>query len=226
VTAAASAASLARLAEAAGWRLLSLLFDCPGEAWRAQVAALAREVADPELRECAGMALEQASPELYHSTFGPGGPAAPREVSYCDTLQLGYLMSELETYYAAFGYCPACAEAPDHVAVETGFLALLRMKEAFALMSGDTEHTALSAEAAERFVQEHLSRIAPGLAGRLAESGLEYLVGAARVLERRAGAAPSARVPVVAGLPVFDVNAEITCGGEVDTDPDHAPGLG
>ncbi len=215
-----------RLAEAAEWRLLSLLFDCPGDGWRVQVATLAREVADAELRACAHLALEQASPELYHSTFGPGGPAAPREVSYRDALQLGYLMSELETYYAAFGYHPACAEAPDHVAVETGFLAFLRMKEAFALNSADAERAAVTAEAAGRFAQEHLSFIAPGLAARLAESELEYLAASARALQRRAGAPPPAGTPALAGLPILHADAEITCGGDPEDEPSQAAGPG
>lgn len=213
-----------RLAEAAEWRLLSLLFDCPGDGWREQVATLAREVADAGLRACAHLALEQASPELYHSTFGPGGPAAPREVSYRDALQLGYLMSELETYYAAFGYQPACPEPPDHVAVETGFLAFLRMKEAFALNSADTERAAVAAEAAGRFVQDHLSFLAPGLAARLAESEFEYLAASARALQRRAGPAPPAGTPAAGGLPILDADAEITCGGDPDMGLGQAAG--
>ena len=35
------------LADAAEWRLLSLLFDCPNADWFAQVEALGREVRDP-----------------------------------------------------------------------------------------------------------------------------------------------------------------------------------
>ncbi|MBI3680767.1 MAG: hypothetical protein HY235_10250, partial [Acidobacteria bacterium] len=53
--------------ESAEWRLLSLLFECPAGEWRMQVEALAREVHDPELREAAGHALEEATEGLYHS---------------------------------------------------------------------------------------------------------------------------------------------------------------
>jgi nitrate reductase assembly molybdenum cofactor insertion protein NarJ len=186
------------LAEAAGWRLLSLLFDCPGKAWREQVGKLAEEVNDPELRSCARLALEQATEEFHHSTFGPGGPAAPREVSYCDMLQLGYLISELEAYYGAFAYHPVTGEAPDHISVESGFLSFLQMKQAFAHASGNLKHAAVTAEAAGRFVGEHLSRIARPLAEQLVHSGLQYLAEAARALCKRVGAVPH-RVPSAAG---------------------------
>ena len=105
----------ALLNEAAEWRLLSLLFECPSGNWRAQVEQVSRETSDPQLRKCASLALEQASEGLYHSTFGPGGPAPPREVSYSDTLQFGSLMSELETYYEAFGYHPRTKEPPKSI---------------------------------------------------------------------------------------------------------------
>lgn len=201
------------LAEAAEWRLLSLLFDCPGQSWLAQVAQLSVEVTDPELRTCVDQALGQASEGLYHSTFGPGGPAAPREVSYSDTLQFGYLMSELQAYYEAFGYRPRTKEAPDHISVELGFLAYLNMKEAFALASGDEKQRAVTAEAAKRFAAEHLARVAQPLAERLRESGLGYLSEAARALQRRVGA-PAERpaVPVEARLPVLNEDAAFACG--------------
>jgi nitrate reductase assembly molybdenum cofactor insertion protein NarJ len=201
------------LAEAAEWRLLSLLFDCPGPSWLAQVKDLSVEVTDGQLRTCACLALEQAGEGLYHSTFGPGGPAPPREVSYSDTLQFGYLISELETYYEAFGYHPLTREAPDHIAVETGFLSFLKMKEAFAHASGDENHTAVTAEAAGRFVAEHLSRIAEPLAERLGQSGLGYLVETARALRQRVGAPPDPWPPsTVNALRVLPEESVLSCG--------------
>jgi nitrate reductase assembly molybdenum cofactor insertion protein NarJ len=206
------------LAEAAEWRLLSLLFDCPGDEWRRQIEQLAGEVHDPELRACAHVALEQAGEGLYHSTLGPGGPAAPREVSYCDALQFGYLMSELRAYYDAFDYHPLTGEAPDHVAVETGFLAFLKLKEAFALASGDPEHADVTREAADRFARDHLSAIATPLAERLAESGLGYLAYAGQALLRRTGPAPLAAVTTSGGLRLLNEDTTVSCG---DPAPDQ-----
>jgi len=204
--------SRALLAEAAEWRLLSLLFACPGEDWRRQLSAVAEDVENAGLRSCARLALRQAAEGLYHWASGPGGPLAPREVSHCDSLELGYLMSELEAYYGAFGYHPGPGEAPDHISVEAGFLSFLRMKEAFARASGELEHAAVTAEAGRRFLQDHVARIAQPLAGRLAESGLEYLAGAAGALLERVGALPDRAQPVSAALPILQEESVFPCG--------------
>ena len=83
------------LRQAAEWRLIGLLFECPAGSWRDDLVALARDIDDPLLRAAVTHALEEASEGLYHSTFGPGGPAPPREVTYVKAVQLGYLLSEL-----------------------------------------------------------------------------------------------------------------------------------
>jgi hypothetical protein len=145
--------------EAAEWRLLSLLFDYPHGAWRAQVAALAAEIEDAALRSCAQLALEQADAGLYHSTFGPGGPAAPREVSHHDAL----------------------------------------------------ENAAVTAEAAARFCQDHLSRIAEPLAAHLADSGLGYLADAGEALVKRAGPVPQESSAPTRILPVWNDDSTFSC---------------
>ena len=63
------------LGEAAEWRLLGLLFECPLPNWREQMDALAAEVVDADLKAAAEAARLEASEGLYHSIFGPGGPA-------------------------------------------------------------------------------------------------------------------------------------------------------
>jgi nitrate reductase assembly molybdenum cofactor insertion protein NarJ len=175
------------LTSAAEWRLLSLLFECPSEHWRATVAASAAEITDDGLREAAAAALAEATAGLYHSIFGPGGPAAPREVSYHQTLQLGYLMSEIKGYYQAFAYQPDTSEAADHVAVEAGFVAYLRLKEAYARQCGDEEGATITAEAAQRFLDHHLANVAEPLARALAQSGVRYLALAGEALATRVG---------------------------------------
>lgn len=177
-----------RLAQdAAEWRLLSLLFECPTPEWRAQIHALMSETADVELKSAAQDALEEASEGLFHHTFGPGGPAPPREATYHQTVQLGYLMSELQAYYNAFAFHPVTAEPPDHVAVETGFIAYLKMKEAYALACHDDEQAATASESAQRFLQEHLANIAQPLAEHLEGSDMTYLAKAGAALLRRVG---------------------------------------
>ena len=173
--------------QAAEWRLLSLLFECPSPQWRNQVTALRQEIADAELRSAADDAVKEAGEGLFHHTFGPGGPAPPREATYHQTVQLGYLMSELQAYYNAFAFHPATAEPPDHVAVETEFMAYLKLKEAYALACHDEERAATASESAERFVKEHLANIAQPLADRLEGSGITYLVKAGSALLRRVG---------------------------------------
>jgi nitrate reductase assembly molybdenum cofactor insertion protein NarJ len=175
------------LSEAAEWRLLGMLFECPCAEWKEQVAALARDVADPELRQAAGLAVAEAAEGVFHSLLGPGGPAPPREITYRDTLQPGYLLSELTAYYQAFAYTPSAVEAPDHVSVEAGFLGYLRLKQAYALSCGDGEQAAIAQEAAERFRQERLSYIAEPLSAALACSGEPYLELAGKALLRRVG---------------------------------------
>ena len=187
----------ALLKEAAEWQLLARLFECPSSEWDADICRLAAEIGDDALCAAAAAAGKTATEGQYHSVFGPGGPAPPREASYRETLELGSLMSKLAGYYDAFGYAPVSSEAPDHIAIEVGFVAYLTLKEAYALAIGDAERAALAADAGARFRTEHLANVAAPLAALLANSHLEHLAQASRVLASRVGPAPrSARLPM------------------------------
>jgi nitrate reductase assembly molybdenum cofactor insertion protein NarJ len=175
------------LRQAAEWRLIALLFEPPDEAWRDEVQSLGQSQSDELLREAAQSALEEAAPGLYHSTFGPGGPVSPREVAYQKLVLPGALVSEIEGYYSAFGYCPRGDEPPDHLAVEAGFIAYLRLKEACAQSRDEAEPAAVTAEASQRFLVEHLAVMAQPLAAALADSPVRYLTLAAEALRRRIG---------------------------------------
>lgn len=193
----------AALKDAAVWRLLGLLFECPGPEWMDQVVALGSDAAEPGLRKAVPAARQEAAPELYHSTFGPGGPAAPREVSYQRGVLPGALLADLRAAYAAFAYQPTIEEPPDHIAVETGFVAYLHLKRAYALTDGDQTAADLCADVADRFAREHLARIAEPLARALECSGITYLAEAAEVLRARVGPPPAER-----SLEVLDESTE------------------
>ncbi len=199
------------LRDAAWWRLLGRLFECPNPAWRADIQTLTREVDDAELSAAVTAAVTEATEGQYHSVFGPGGPAPPREASYHDTLELGSMMSSVAAYYAAFGYQPVTGETPDHVSVELGFMAFLRLKEAFALVGGDRDRAAITASAAERFRADHLTMVAERLADLLANSHLEYLQKASRALATRVGPKPGPKRLTVLNEPFDDGESEFSC---------------
>ena len=184
------------LGEAASWRMLGLLFECPREGWLNDLQALTAEATGEELCEAAQSAAQEASEGLYHTTFGPGGPAAPREVSYRDSLLAGQILGELRAQYEAFAYEPALQEPPDHVALMAGFMGYLHLKDAYARLDGAEAQAVTAASAAERFAAEHLSVIAQPLAESLALSGIRYLELASRVLLRKTG--PASSLPVLA----------------------------
>jgi nitrate reductase assembly molybdenum cofactor insertion protein NarJ len=158
----------ALLAEAAAWRLASLLLERPRPQWRTEVSELAPEVRDEKLRDSAAE-TEQATEELYQCLFGPGGAMSPREVSYCGMEDPGQVMAQLASFYQAFSFTPRREESIDHISVEAGFVGYLFLKQAYAQLQGKTESGDITKEARERFLRQHLERCAQGLANRLAD---------------------------------------------------------
>jgi nitrate reductase assembly molybdenum cofactor insertion protein NarJ len=204
------------LRESAEWRLLGLLFERPRPGWLEQVTALAGETADPHLRAAAEAARAEGTEGVYHTVFGPGGPAPPREVSYAQTLQPGGMLADLGAWYGAFAYRPEAGEAPDHVAVEAGFVAYLRLKEAYARARGEDEQAEVTADAAQSFVEEHLSLLAEPLSAVLAAGTIEYLDHAGAALLERVGPARKATGPGT------DAGAAACPFVQIDGDPDSA----
>jgi len=201
-----------QMTEAAEWRLLGLLFDCPSDKWRREVSGLANEVGDPELAETARLAAAQGSEGLFHSTFGPGGPAPGREVSYRSWVQPGYMLSEITAFFKAFAFSPDTRETPDHVSVEASFVSYLKLKRAFALANEDAEKAEVAAQAEAAFVTCHLAKYAEPLSRALLESGVEYLSRAGQALFQRVGSDPDAAGKRTI-LPVFPAEDEdFDCG--------------
>lgn len=177
----------ALLGEAEAWRLIGLLLEYPRVAWREEVQTLARQVADPELAGAAAVVLDAGSEGAYLAALGPGGAASPREVAYCGWQEPGKVLADLAAFYTAFAYRPNLDEPPDHVAVEAGFIAYLRLKEAYTRSRGATRDADVAAEAARAFMADHLAGMAAPLADRLAAAGFEGLALAAQALLHRVG---------------------------------------
>ena len=157
------------VAQAAAWRLASLLLERPRAQWHSEIEQLSLEASDEKLSSCAREA-ELATEELYHRLFGPGGTVSPREVSYCGFEDPGRLMAELNSFYHAFSYLPRREESIDHVSVEAGFVGYLFLKEAYARQRGDFDAADITKSARKRFMNEHVSRCADGIVDRLTDT--------------------------------------------------------
>jgi len=202
------------LQEAAEWRLLGRLLECPSAEWRADLDRLTGDVRAEPLHVAVRSARAQASEGLYHSVFGPGGPAPPREASYHASVELGTLLAAIAGDYAAFAYQPVTNEPVDHIAVETGFIAYLRFKEAYAWASGNDEAAGIAGRTAARFMTDHLAIVAHPLAELLANSGIGYLAQASATIAERSGPRPRGReLPVIQPHDLDDGGeGEFTCG--------------
>jgi nitrate reductase assembly molybdenum cofactor insertion protein NarJ len=156
------------VAQAAAWRLASALLERPRPQWHSEIVELAAEVAEQKLRSSAAE-TQEATEEVYHRLFGPGGTMSPREVSYCGFEDPGQVMAQLATFYQAFSFAPRREESIDHISVEAGFVGYLFLKQAYAQMQDDAESAAITNDARERFTNEHLARCARGMIARPVE---------------------------------------------------------
>lgn len=214
------------LTDASAWKLAAMLFACPQDDWKSQVMALAREVADARLQQAAREMIETASEGLYHSTFGPGGPAAAREISHREYVTPGAALAEINVSYEVFAFRPVTDEPPDHVAVEADFMAYLRVKEAYAVTRDAELQASIAAEAAARFAENHVAFIAEPLHTSLTQSGVEYLRLVSQWLLDRVGPAPRLGPFPDAALPILrEDNFDCCESAEGDThDVTHAAG--
>jgi nitrate reductase assembly molybdenum cofactor insertion protein NarJ len=189
------------LGEATAWRLLGLLFERPRETWWQEVEALSRSVSDPEIRAAADTARDQASEGLYLALLGPGGPVSPREVTYRGMEDPGRILADIRAFYEAFAFQPETEEAPDHLAVEAGFVGYLCMKEAYARARGNKDEAEVAAKASARFREAHLAALAWPVTERLAGADVRYLALAAAALAHRSGPRPEPAKTVKARPP-------------------------
>lgn len=197
MTAKNTAFALELLAEAAQWRLLSLLHLRPTVERREEARRLASEVGLPALADAAQAWCEHATEGAYQQLFGPGGLVPAREVAYRPFTDPGWLLSDLARLHQAFGFRGGADEPADHVAVLADFVAYLLMKEAYARHCGDEDAAAAARRARDRFTQEHLSPVAARLAERLEACGATQWAAAARLIAARIPPPPAAPPPAI-----------------------------
>jgi len=202
-----------RLAEAAAWRLLGLLFERPREGWWQDVEALSHVVTDPVIRAAAAAVREEASEGLYLALLGPGGLVSPRVVTYRGMEDPGRILADISAFYEAFAFQPETEEAPDHLAVEAGFMGYLCLKEAYARARGNDEEAEVAAKATARFREDHLSTLAWPVVERLTATDVRYLSLAATALARRSGPRRDTEATVRAPLRLCD-DCSMECGQE------------
>jgi TorA maturation chaperone TorD len=199
------------LGDATTWRLLGLFFERPREGWRKEVELLRRKIADPAIEAAADAAQEDAKEGLYLALLGPGGPVSAREVAYRGMEDPGRILADIRAFYEAFAFQPETEEAPDHLSVEAGFLGYLCLKEAYARARGNDQEAEVSAQAAHRFRESHLSTFVWPVADRLEAAGLRYLSLAASALAHRTGPRRKTNVTTPVPRPSRD-DCPVECG--------------
>jgi TorA maturation chaperone TorD len=170
------------LADAAQWRLISLLLLRPTTERKQEVRQLADEVGEQAMAAAAHDWCEHATEGAYLHLLGPGGLVPAREVAYRPFADPGWLLADVNRYHQAFGYHADPEEPPDHLAALADFVAYLFVKEAYARHCDDDERAKATRAARERFVEEHVSPIAVRLAERLDGCGATEWSAAAHLL--------------------------------------------
>jgi TorA maturation chaperone TorD len=167
----------ASLAAAALWRAVSSLFAPPAVQSEEQLVALASELVaeDAEAVLLATRARQAGGEPAYHRLLGAGGHCPTGETDHAVNVlgAKGGVLGDVAGFYQAFEFDPAAEmhESPDHVAIETSFVAWLHLKEASAWQRDRREDAATIARARATFLIEHLRPLLTALRRRLA--GLE-----------------------------------------------------
>jgi TorA maturation chaperone TorD len=179
---AATAALDRALARADAYRLLAAGLrdpDDPDAVGELDVAALrsaAQELRSPvaaaawpavaRIRRRGARAAEHRL--IFGHTVAHGCPPYETEYGRRHVFGQSQELGDIRGFYEAFGVRPRRrGERPDHVACELEFIALLAIKEATALATGDQERLGICRAAAAQFLADHLGRWLPALAGRI-----------------------------------------------------------
>lgn len=111
--------------------------------------------------------LQQASlPELcatFVQLFGPAARCPMTETAWGDTARLlgkPAQIADIAGFYRAFGLQPtegATAAPEDHLVTELEFMSILYLKETWALYAGLKEQLAITRDARNKFLEQHLA---------------------------------------------------------------------
>ena len=114
----------------------------------------------------------------YIAAFGHTvrGDCPMNEIEYgdikADALFQPHRLADLAAFYSAFGLQTSdnACERQDHICMELEFMAVLMMKEAYALENQlDQDQLATGRDAQKKFLHEHLARWTPAFCRRLAK---------------------------------------------------------
>ena len=101
--------------------------------------------------------------EAHVRLFGPAARCPLTETSWGDAARLlgkPAQIADISGFYRAFGLQPAAgpvAAPEDHLVTELEFMSILCLKEAYALNTGLDEQLAITRDALNKFLEEHLS---------------------------------------------------------------------
>jgi TorA maturation chaperone TorD len=114
------------------------------------------------------------------------GEAPPYETTYdgAGSARGGKMqqLADIAGFYRAFGF-QAVGERPDHLAVELEFMALLYVKEAYALLSRSAEGAVICSESRRKFMAGHLTGWLPAFGQKVSEAArLPYFAALAAVV--------------------------------------------
>jgi hypothetical protein len=157
--------------------------------------------------------MEEAGEGLYLALLGLGGAVSPREVTYRGMEDPGRIIADISAFYDAFAFQPVTEDAPDHLAVQAGFLGYLCLKEAYARARGNDDEAEIVANAAARFRETHLATFAWPVAERFGKTDVRYLRLAASTLARRSGPRQDTKASGKISLRLCD-DCSIECGQE------------
>ncbi|OGN85823.1 MAG: hypothetical protein A2X23_13875 [Chloroflexi bacterium GWC2_73_18] len=167
------------LARSDAYRLLAAGFRDPdgpqaaeleAEALASAIESLAIALSETERRGLARAAgrAERAREHrlLFGHTVAHGCPPYETEYGRRHIFGQAQELGDISGFYEAFGLTGVHGgERADHVACELEFLAIVALKEAYALARGDETMAEVCRVAAAAFMRDHLGRWAPAFAG-------------------------------------------------------------
>ncbi len=172
------------LARADAYRLLAAAFcdpdgplpgDLETDALIDAVEALGVTVAPSEREAVRAIDDRPARASEHRAIFGHtvahGCPPYETEYGRRHIFGQAQELADIGGFYGAFGLRPANdGERLDHISCELEFLAIVALKEAYAVARGHDDAATISRDAAGAFLRDHPGRWLPALAGQIGRS--------------------------------------------------------